>query len=153
MIEKVSQMEKEIPVDIKEVGDREEIKENIEDIKSPISEEDGAIEEEKIIEQEERIDEVKESVIELKNILTEFLQASFKIELSEDDMKLLLQKILGVVNVFVADVTTDRVTEISGDIVMTIEDQLKNQKQERIGKAMDNGVEERVDELLKEVKE
>ena len=130
MTEKVSQMEKEIPVDIKEVGDKNEIKEEVNDIKEDNALGDGLdIEGEKDIEQEERVEEVKDSIIELKNILTEFLQASFKIELSEDDMKLLLQKILGVVNVFVADTTTDRVEDIAGDIVQTTSDQLKKEKQ------------------------
>ena len=130
MPDKSAQMEKEVPVDIKEVGDKEEITDEVNDIKEDNVLGDGlGIEDEKSIEQEERVEEVKDSIIELKNILTEFLQASFKIELSEDDMKLLLQKILGVVNVFVADTTTDRVEDIAGDIVQTTSDQLKKEKQ------------------------
>ena len=132
-------MEKEVPLEIKKNKEIETVSnpEKADEEKTPLGEgkeektplEEGK-EEEVLTEQEERQVEVKDDVGRIKNAVSQLLLSSFDIKLDDDDLVLLSQKILAVVSSFVADTTVDRVKDISGDLLKTTEEQIKEKKEE-----------------------
>ena len=122
-------MEKEVPLEIKENKEIETISnpEKVDEENTPLGE---GKEEEVLTEQEERQVEVKDDVGRIKNAVSQLLLSSFDIKLDDDDLVLLSQKVLAIISSFVADTTVDRVKDISGDLLKTTEEQIKEKKEE-----------------------
>ena len=127
-----AEMEKEIPVDVKKIETPAAPEESIEeDRETPWTEEVSAdeIDEKGVLtEQEERQLQVKEDVEKMKNAIEQLLLSTFDIKLDDDDLILLSQKVLALVTSFVSDTTVDRVKDISGDILKTTEERIKEEK-------------------------
>lgn len=124
-------MEKEVPLEIKENKEIETISnpEKVDEENTPLGE---GKEEEVLTEQEERQVEVKDDVGRIKNAVSQLLLSSFDIKLDDDDLVLLSQKVLAIISSFVADTTVDRVKDISGDLLKTTEEQIKEKKEQSI---------------------
>jgi hypothetical protein len=108
------------------LGDKEEVnKENELDAEgNPIESEEDP----KVKEQMERADETNETVMKIKKDIIEAINAIWRIELGDDEVKELVQKIITLVNNTVSDNTLERVKEIAGDELKTQEQILKDLK-------------------------
>jgi len=135
-----SQLEKEVPVKIAPVDEEaleegkieEKVKPN-EGLKDtqPLSNAEGTEEEEASALSEdaaanaERIETLRTDVEGLKDSLKDTLSSSYKMVLTDDQLKELASKVLSVIASFVTDITVERVEEISGDILKVDDDKKK----------------------------
>lgn len=65
----------------------------------------------------DRITKLLRDVEGLQSSIKEYLESSYKISLTEDELGELVTKILSAIASYVATTTTDRVTELAGDIL------------------------------------